>query len=139
MIYRLATCHRVISPDPTLEVYVKRTEDYEMYEDCDGCLPYHPLLASTIDDKDPMWMSVVYIADGLAITYNTKRALQIYTSMLRKRHGLSPRKRGERYTHDDVTWVDAHIREWGMEHVDEIRAQVAQYPTYHPAPDSNYY
>lgn len=133
-VHHLATLHRIPSIHPNLLMYVKRIESYELEEDEDGRLMYHPALARTMVGKDLVRMYVLRIADDVVITCNAQRALRLLIARTRREHNEPPYRPGDNYTPADDHRVMKLIIDHCREHLPEIRAILASQPTYHKTP-----
>lgn len=137
MIYHLAMLHPIPSIHPNLSMYVKRLECYELDEDADGCLQYHPELAKTMIGKDLVRMYVLHIAEDVVITCNAQRALRLLVARTRREHNEPPYRPGDNYTPADDHRVMKLIINHCRAHLPEIRAILASKPTYHKAPSTS--
>ena len=134
MTYHLATLHAIPSIHPNLSMYVKRREDYELEEDENRCLKYHPELAKTMVGKDLVRMYVLRITEDVVVTCNAQRALRLLIARTRREHNEPPYRPGENYTPADDHRVMKLLIDWSRDHLPEIRDILASHPTHHKAP-----
>lgn len=134
MMHHLATLHPIPSIHPQLSMYVKRLEGYELDEDADGCLMYHPELAKTMLGKDLVRMYVLHIADDVTVTCNAQRALRLLIARTRREHNEPAYRPGDNYTPADDHRVMKLLIDWSRDHLPEIRDILASQPTMHRAP-----